>query len=178
MKNRIGKLLNLFGPFFGLAFVYCFFVFYMDPETRPDFYSLYNTKTIVTQAVIFGIGAVGMTFVIISAGIDLSVGSLVALATVVTATVLKNYGSESMGVWMPLWGALAGVAACTLCGLLSGVMISVLRIVPFIVTLGMMQIVRGMAKGVAGQETVDCDPGWLGGLMVVEPQPGVWHSVA
>jgi ribose/xylose/arabinose/galactoside ABC-type transport system permease subunit len=178
MKNRIGRLLNLFGPFFGLAFVYCFFLFYMDAETRPDFCSLYNTKTIVTQAVIFGIGAIGMTPVIISAGIDLSVGSLVALATVVTATVLKNYGGGDMGVWMPLWAAVAGIAACTLCGFLSGVMISVLRIVPFIVTLGMMQIVRGAAKGISDQATVNCDPGWLGGLMVVEPRPGLWLSMA
>lgn len=174
MKARIRAVLNMFGPFLGLIFVYLIF-FFLAP---PAFHTLYNTKTILTQTVIFGIGALGMTLVIISGGIDLSAGSVVALATVVTATILKGFGGPNMGFGLPLLAALGGIAACGLCGLLNGVIISTCRIVPFIVTLGMMQIARGVAKGVARQTTVNTPGNWLNNLMVVEPRMGTSYSVA
>jgi len=182
MKKQIAKALNLFGPFLGLAFVYIVFL-----AKAPDaFHSLYNTKTILQQAVLIGIAALGMTMVIISAGIDLSVGSLVALGTVVTALVLRRFGGEDMSWWVPLAAAGAGVLVCTFCGFLNGAMIAGFGIVPFIVTLGMMQIARGAAKGFAGQTTVNAPDNWLQRLMVVERQVqgpdgrwyGAWYSVA
>jgi len=173
--KRIGKILNLFGPFLGLIFVYLFFFFYAP----ANFHTLYNTKTILTQAVIVGIAALGMTVIIISGGIDLSAGSLIALGTVVTAIVLKNWGNPlGAGFGVALAAALTGVLACTLCGFLNGLIISLCRIVPFIVTLGMMQIARGMAKGLAQQTTVNTPSNWLNDLMVVEPKMDVWYSVA
>jgi ribose/xylose/arabinose/galactoside ABC-type transport system permease subunit len=120
-----------------------------------------------------------MTFVIISGGIDLSVGSLIALGTVVTALVLRTAGlDQDVGCWLPILACLAAIGACALCGFISGAIVSYLRIVPFIVTLGMMQITRGAAKGLAGQTTVNAPSNWLEGMMVVEPQVGVWYSVA
>jgi len=173
MIERLRNAMALFGPFLGLAFVYVIFFF-----AAPDsFHSLYNTKTFVSQAVIYGIGALGMTVVILSGGIDLSVGSLVALGTVITAWILKASGGEP-GVLVPPAAALAAVAACAVCGLASGMIISALRIVPFIVTLGMMQIVRGVAKGLADESTVNAPDSWLNELMVVEPKTGAWYSVA
>jgi ribose/xylose/arabinose/galactoside ABC-type transport system permease subunit len=173
MGKRIGKILSLFGPFLGLLFVYLIFL-----KAPPSFHTLYNTKTILQQAVIIGIAALGMTLVIISAGIDLSVGSLVALGTVVTALVLKKWGAGEMGIWLPLAAAFAGILSCAFCGFLNGLMITRLRIVPFIVTLGMMQIARGLALGLSGQWTVNVDRSWLTNMMVVEPRMGVWNSVA
>jgi len=174
MGDRFEKVFTVFGPFLGLIFVYVIF-FFVAPSS---FHALYNTKTFLTQAVIIGIGALGMTAVIISGGIDLSVGSLIALGTVVTATVLRTWGGTETGFWLPLGAAFAAVVVCGLCGFLNGLIVSALRIVPFIATLGMMQIARGVAKGIAKQTTVNAPPNWLNGLMVVEPRIGVWYSVA
>jgi len=142
------------------------------------FHSLYNTKTLLTQAVIYGIGSLGMTVIIISGGIDLSVGSQVALGTVATALVLKSAGDSTLGPDLVLLAALAAVAVCALCGMVNGLLVSGLRIVPFIVTLGTMQVVRGLAKGLADQTTVNPPDNPLNNLMLVEPQSGVWYSVA
>jgi ribose/xylose/arabinose/galactoside ABC-type transport system permease subunit len=174
VPRRLSSFLNAFGPLIGLVFVYLVFL----AVAPASFHTLYNTKTFVTQAVIYGIGALGMTFVIISGGIDLSVGSLIALGTVVTALVIRKLGGETPGLLVPLVGALAGIAVCGLCGLLNGVLIAGLRIVPFIVTLGTMQIARGVAKGLAGSTTVNPSANWLNDLMLVEPQAGVWYSLA
>ena len=70
MRNKIAMLWRVLGPFLGLIFTYLIF-FFVAPDT---FHSLYNTKTILTQTVILGIAAMGMTLVIVSAGIDLAPG--------------------------------------------------------------------------------------------------------
>jgi len=119
-----------------------------------------------------------MTVVIINGGIDLSVGSQIALGTVATAMVLRRWGGDDAGFWLPLCAAGAGVAVCALCGFVSGAIVSAFRIVPFIVTLGVMQIARGVAKGLAEQTTVIAPTNWLNDLMVVEPKIGAWYSVA
>ncbi len=174
MWNQLKKLFSAFGPFVGLIVVYVVFFFW-----APDaFHSLYNTKTFLTQTVIYGIAAMGMTVIIISGGIDLSVGSLVALGTVVSAKVLQAWGGPDMSMWVPLVAALCGILACSFCGLITGTIVATLGIVPFIVTLGMMQVARGAAKGVAEQTTVNAPQSWLNDLMLVEPTPGAWYSVA
>jgi ribose/xylose/arabinose/galactoside ABC-type transport system permease subunit len=121
-----------------------------------------------------------MTFVIISGGIDLSVGSLIALATVVMARLL-NLRPDPVPGWLP-WAAAAGAVACgALGGLGNGFLSARFRIVPFIVTLGTMQIYRGGAKWLAAEQTVTAPPTWLNGLMEVDSgprwlwlAPGVW----
>src|SRR5712691_7569865 len=80
------RLLNILGPFFGLLFVIGLFC--LSSEVRPFFLTGANFKIILTQTVIVAIGALGMTMIIISGGIDLSVGSAVALTSVVGATLL------------------------------------------------------------------------------------------
>ena len=181
MEKKITKILFEFGPFVGLLFVMLLFGILCPPQ----FSSFYNAKTIVTQTVIIGIGALGMTLVIISGGIDLSVGSLVALCTVVVATVMNAAcGSGDPGPFIPLLAAGAGVGACALCGLVSGAIIARMRIVPFIVTLGMMQIARGVAKWIGKEQTVVTKSNWLQNLMLVDPEPawlilapGVWLTI-
>jgi ribose/xylose/arabinose/galactoside ABC-type transport system permease subunit len=141
-----------------------------------------NLETIGRQTTIVGVAALGMTLVIISGGIDLSVGSIVALSTVVIAWLLQHGG---MG---PLTSALGGVAAGALFGLVSGLLITRLRVVPFIVTLGMMLVVRGTAKGIGHEQKIDVNRErlrWLEELLASLPKehnwmlvpPGVWLLV-
>ncbi|MBD3346898.1 MAG: ABC transporter permease [Chitinivibrionales bacterium] len=144
------------------------------------FYSLYNIKTIITQTVIIGIGALGMTLVIISGGIDLSIGSVIALGTVVTARML-NIGAPDTPLWVSVAAVAGAVGLCAFCGFLNGIISASLRIVPFIVTLGMMQIARGTAKWIGEEQTVIAPQTWLNRWMEVDPAPswlvfapGVW----
>jgi ribose transport system permease protein len=119
------------------------------------FFQLGNLTDILRQVSLIGILSLGMTFVILTAGIDLSVGSLLALSTTVTAMVLTRTGS---GTPYPLQVALAisaGVGACALFGVINGGLISSLRVQPFIVTLASMIGVRGFAKWISRNENID-----------------------
>ncbi len=166
----VGRLLELLGPFIALLCVIGLFAF-----LAPDrFLSAYNFKTVATQTVIVGLGAIGMTFVIISGGIDLSVGSLIALSSVITAIVLREG-------FAPFNAVLGGVIVGGLLGLSNGLLITRLRIVPFIVTLGTMGIARGLAKYLADEQKVDAPAAGLSILMAKSPDPewillapGVW----
>lgn len=114
----------------------------------PAFFRGANLELIARQAAIVCVAAFGMTMVIVSGGIDLSVGSVVALCSVVTALGLR----AQIG---PVGAALAGMAVGGLCGLMNGILITGLRVVPFIVTLGTMLLVRGAAKGLADERRVE-----------------------
>ncbi len=167
------RLFQLLAPFLGLVLVLLLFST-LEPG---NFANLRNFRTIATQTVIVGLGAIGMTYVIISAGIDLSVGSLIAMSSVVVACSLKS------GV-PPLLAALLGVATGALLGAVNGVVIATLRILPFIVTLGMLGVARGLAKYIAGEQKVDAPASWLPELMVKNPEPrwllvapGIWLTV-
>ncbi|HKZ79354.1 MAG TPA: hypothetical protein VJ124_13855 [Pyrinomonadaceae bacterium] len=104
----------------------------------PHFLTISNLLNVAEQATIIAIIAVGMTFVIITAGIDLSVGSVLAFSGVVMASALHQ------GVFLPL-GLAAGLGTGLLCGLVNGLLITVGRLPPFIATLGMMSVARGTA---------------------------------
>jgi ribose transport system permease protein len=104
----------------------------------PHFLTVSNLLNVVEQTSINAIVAVGMTFVILSAGIDLSVGSIVALAGVVLGTALQ--GGQPLIIALTL-----SLAAGLGCGVANGLLISWGRLPPFIVTLGMMSIARGAA---------------------------------
>ncbi len=164
--RRARRVLALLGPFFGLLLVVGLFSL-LAPES---FLSAYNFKTVATQTVIVGLGAIGMTFVIVSGGIDLSVGSVIALASVVTALLLQDGHAPAVAV-------LAGVATGGLCGLVNGLLVTRLRIVPFIVTLGMLGMARGFAKYLAGEQKIDAPAYWLADLMTKSPRPS-WLLVA
>src|SRR5258706_15238952 len=93
----------------------------------PQFFRAANLELMARQTVIVCVAALGMTMVIVSGGIDLSVGSVVALSTVVVALILGRDGSAAGA----LIAALGAVAAGALCGALNGVLITQLRVVPF-----------------------------------------------
>lgn len=147
-RLNASRVLNIAGPFLGLLFVTGIFAF--SEELRPVFYTGANWKNIFTQTVIVAIGALGMTMIIISGGIDLSVGSVVALTSVVGARLLEQKYSAPATV-------LITIAAGGVVGLVNGVIIAGFRMMPFVVTLGMMGIARGMAKWMANNQTVNFD---------------------
>ncbi len=152
-KQRLFRLLNFFGPFLILLFVTGLFAGLLalrDAEGLKAFFSLPNFKTILIQTVIVAIGALGMTMIIISGGIDLSVGSVIALTGVLAAVLLK--ANQSSFVTMTI-SILAGGAI----GLVNGSLIAGFRMTPFIVTLGMLGVARGAAKWLAGNQTVNSE---------------------
>ena len=115
---------------------------------RNKFLNAQNLAQLAKDTSFIAIMAVGATFIIISGGIDLSVGSIYALASVLGAlvfsgTVARNPDGGGLASVLP--GMLACVGAATLCGLLNGGMIVALRVHPFIITLGTMAIFRGVA---------------------------------
>jgi ribose transport system permease protein len=142
------------GPLFALALVYGLFLA-LAPETFAGSVNLY---TMARQTVVVGVTALGMTYVILLGGIDLSVGSAVALTSVVVARALQG----GMG---PAAAALVGIASSAAFGLVNGTLVARLKITPFIVTLGTMSLMRGLAKGLAGEQKIDADPRGIDGLM-------------
>jgi ribose transport system permease protein len=177
--NQAGKairLLNILGPFFGLFLV--IFLFSLSPTVRPSFLTGANAKIILTQTVIVATGTLGMTIIIVSGGIDLSVGSIVALTSVVCALALDKGRS-------PVTAALLTIAMGATVGLINGSVIGALRMMPFIVTLGMMGVGRGAAKWLSDSQTVNPPDNTLNNIMAISepdhlfPVPnGVWITLA
>jgi ribose/xylose/arabinose/galactoside ABC-type transport system permease subunit len=163
-----------FGPLLALLAVYALFAA-VTPET---FARSINLLTMGRQTVVVAIAAVGMTLVMVKGGIDLSVGSAVALTTVVMARALQQGAG-------PVFASLLGIAVAATAGCINGALIASLRITPFIVTLGTMSILRGAAKGLAEEQKIDADPRGLEELMALVPAerswmllpPGVWITL-
>jgi len=162
------------GVLLGLVLVALLFVVLIGPQfIRPA-----NLELMARQTAIVCVAALGMTMVIISGGIDLSVGSVIALSTVVTALLLRANIS-------PAVAALGAMAAGAVCGLINGALITGLRVVPFIVTLGTMLLVRGAAKGLSDERRIEAPITWLNDLLrtvrdgngLLLPL-GIWITVA
>jgi ribose transport system permease protein len=132
----------------------------------PVFLKADNLRNIANQIAVIAILAIGMTMVIITGGIDLSVGSLVALSAVVaTLLIEKAFGALDATAPGMVLACLAGVAVCGLVGLFNGVMVTAFRIPPFIVTLAVMLVARGLAgKLTEGESVFKVPPSfvWLG----------------
>ncbi len=115
---------------------------------RPHFLTAHNLITVVRQISLNGILAVGVTYVLLTGGVDLSLGSLVALTGVVAASFAHP------GDWPVLVPILAGISAGSACGLVNGLIVTRGRVAPFIVTLGMMTVARGLALLISGGKPV------------------------
>ncbi len=170
------RWLQTFGPFFALLLVIIIFAAISDSPGR--FLSLASLRIVLAQTVIVAIGAVGMTIIIVSGGIDLSPGSIIALTGVTCALALR-------AGWPPLMALAAAMLVGGIVGLLNGLVITTLRVVPFIATLGMLGIARGAAKWISGEQTVNAPATWLNNLTVASPtpswllvSPGVWIALA
>lgn len=132
----------------------------------PNFLKRANLLNVVNQITVIAILAVGMTLVIVAGGIDLSVGSLIALSAVVTARLVRDLaGAEHATATGMVLGCLGGVAVCGLVGLASGTVVAGFRVPPFLVTLSVMLIASGAAAELTGGESVYQLPPafeWLG----------------
>lgn len=177
-----------FGPFLGLLLIVGLFA-WLTRDTGT-FQTAYTWRTIARQTMIVGTASLGMTMIMIAGGIDLSVGSIVALVTVAIAMLAGPHevplGGTTLRFEVPLALALVGgIAIGGLCGLFNGALITGLGVVPFIVTLGSLKIFRGAAKWLSGSNTVSLPPStktwWMTRVLAIEPEPrwllvspGVW----
>ena len=160
--SRFSRLLRSGGPFLGLLLVCGLFAL---TEEREFIFTGGNFKNILTQTVIVAVGALGMTLVIVGGGIDLSVGSVVAFTGVLGARLLESG-------W-PLWTTiLALLATGSGIGLINGSIIAGFRMMPFIVTLGMMGVVRGCAKWLGNNATINAPSDSAVGLLMARVNPG------
>jgi len=174
-KRRLQVLINWLGPFLGLILV--IFIFSSLPEVQDRFLRLSNFKSVATQSVIVALAALGMTFIIIGGGIDLSAASNIALSSVIVAYAINS------GI-PPLIAVLIGIFLGGFVGFINGSLITSLRVVPFIITLGMMGIARGVAKWIAGNQKIDAPLTWVNELMAKSPRPswllmapGIWLMI-
>jgi len=139
----------------------------MTPETYlwPDFLKASNLLAIVDRIVVIAVIAIGMTLVIITGGIDLSVGSLTALSAVVAALLMKSLGGLGAPGWAVPVGFLAAILCCGLVGGAGGFIVARFGIAPFITTLAIMMVGRGLAFLITGGFSIYQVPKalpWLG----------------
>jgi ribose transport system permease protein len=137
------RVLTALAPFLGLAVVIALF-YVVPPHPRV---TLLDLQTVSVHMVIVGIAAMGMTFIIISGGIDLSVGSAIALASVAVALALKH------GWPLPV-AIIVALGTGAVCGLYNSLLITALRLPPFIATLGTLGFYRGLAKWISNSMPV------------------------
>src|SRR6185437_11092841 len=137
-----------------------------EPYHFPNFLKTENLLNIANQIAVIAIIAVGMTMVIITGGIDLSVGSLIALSSVVGTYLIQRYaGAQQASTVGMIVCCLAAIAACAAVGLFSGSFVTFLRVPSFIVTLSMMLVASGLADMVSQNQTITQVPDrfvWLG----------------
>ncbi len=171
-------VLRRLAPLLGLALVFSIFA----TLQWDRFVTRGNMEIIALGTAVVGTAALGMTLIIIAAGIDLSVGSTIALVTIIIARMMVN------AHFGPALAACGGIAAGAVCGLLIGGLITQLRLVPFIVTLATWGAYRGAAIGLSAEHgnAITPDRTWLNHLMRLLPPdqqwmlvaPGVWIMIA
>jgi ribose transport system permease protein len=131
----------------------------------PNFLQFNNVIGILLATAVNGVLALGVTFVIISGGIDLSIGTVMTLSAVMTGVLITN-----MDLPVPV-GIVGGIATGGLAGVVNGILIARFRIPPFIATLGMLNVAKGLALVISGlkpiyfNETPEVNQGAMGSLV-------------
>lgn len=156
-------------PLATLGLVTAVFLAYQElGDTRSPFLTNYRLTLIAKQSAIVGIGAVGMTVIIVGGGIDLSAGAILALCSVGMAIALREGLSPPLALALTLGLGMAAGAA-------NGLLVTGLQLTPFIVTLGTMVIYRGAAEWISRQQKIQADaPDWLATLLD-RPAEGSWQ---
>lgn len=185
-----GRLLSAAGPLVALLLVVAFFAIadWMQGGVG-NFATVGSMRLVGVQSIKVAIAALGMTMIIIAGGIDLSAGTAAALSGCVAAFAMQHGYSMPAAI---AWAILAGGG----CGLLNGALISYLRLVPFIITLGTMTIFLGLGKSIAKdggtiRPPTGAIPEWMHDMVTQFPEPlwlawpllpnfgwGVWLVVA
>lgn len=171
--SKFGALFNMLGLIGAWVLIFAYFSW-----RSPLFKDPSNLILLARQGTITALAALGMTYIIIAAGIDLSVGSVVALVTIVIAWVLSFYQTNPIlahvaAVIGPTWLALiCGLLVGMTAGLINGLLITRLRVGPFIVTLGTLDLWRGVAKWIGNEQKIDAPLSWLNKLLARQPGDG------
>lgn len=161
--SRMAPALRALAPLAGLCFVLGLFLA-IAPGHPPG---LFDLRLVAVHAVLVATVGIGMTLVVISGGIDLSVGSTVALAGVVSALAAR-------AGW-PLAGVvIAAIAAGAACGCYNGLLIALLRLPPFIVTLGALGFFRGLSKWISAGSNIYAPTLGLDTFMRPDPPHPAW----
>jgi ribose/xylose/arabinose/galactoside ABC-type transport system permease subunit len=191
-RGTLNWVWTVFGPFLGLILITLLFA--AITRESGSFLTLDNWRTIAVQTVIVGTAALGMTIIMIAGGIDLSVGSAVALVTVCIVLFVKKLNPalpevlHDAKVALPI-AMLLGVLLGGLCGAINGALIAGLRVIPFIVTLGSYMVYRGFATWLSSNTTIylpnEAKPWWFDRILAIQPKPawllfapGVWLLLA
>jgi ribose transport system permease protein len=149
-RGFLAALSGATGPLIGLILLCAFLSVATD-----TFLSTRNALNILDQITVLGIMAVGMSFVILIGGIDLSVGSVLALSMMV-----MGWLANVMGLPLPV-AILFALVASGLCGMVSGLLITSFRVPPFIATLAMMSVARGLANMITDGQQIVGFPEWF-----------------
>jgi ribose transport system permease protein len=181
-RARPADALALAGPYLGLLLVITLFslLILWNGGRVESFLSLDNLKLVTAHAAIPAAVALGMTIIMISGGIDLSVGYVVSLATVLMMLAFRWADAHVPGT-ASLWAITAGLATGLVCGWANGMLITRLKVVPFVVTLGMMGAARGLAQYLSKGTPVSFPnparpPGWVPWLGAIDPEPA-WLGI-
>ncbi len=173
-SNRLSRFLVNYAPLLlALALECVAFEQIGRMAGQPGFASLNTLILVLNQSAVFGIMAVGMTFVIITGGIDLSVGSLMALGGMLCASTVHWGAADSTWPWIFLGWTLALLAGI-LAGGFAGLLICTFRIPPFIATLALMSSLRGAANLITNGKPISPLPDafqWLGRHQIADRIP-------
>lgn len=174
LKQKCSALLDTIGPLLALVVVVAGFAIAENYWGNGKFAELRNIRVILVQTAPVAVAALGMTLIIITGGIDLSAGT----ASMLCATVLACSMNAGFSIVVSV---LLTLAAGSACGLFNGLLIGLLRLPPFIVTLGTMTIFLGLAKQLANATTGttvpvarNLIPPWL--LNLTSTMPPDWHG--
>ncbi len=163
-------IIGVFIAWIVICFVFTALIWHFKPH-QDLFINAGNFELMMRQAVVVGLGAIGMSYVIMTGGIDLSPGSTIALTTVVVALVLKSTNDPFLGIGASI---LVGLIA----GLINGFLVAKLQVGPFIVTLASMLIFRGVAKGFAKEQTVGSVPDtWIRSFTSALGKSETWQLI-
>ena len=179
--RRLVKALSLVGPYVGLLLVIALFSLLIrwrvGQPALERFLSPDNLKLVTLHAAIPAAVALGMTVIMISGGIDLSVGYVVSLITV-TMMLAYNWAARRpyLADTASAWAVAAGLGTGLAAGWANGMLITRLKVVPFIVTLGSMVIARGLAQYLCEGTPITFPnpahpPAWVPWLSAIEPEP-------
>ena len=142
-ENKLREKLKLLQNQTIFMFLVLIFMMFIISRLSPHFFTIDNLREITVQAAVVTMLAAGQTFVILSGGIDLGMGSVVALSSVTSAMCMAGTGSAVLG--FPV-----GLVIGALCGIINGFLIGKLSIPPFVATFGMMGMARGVAFVITG----------------------------
>ena len=172
-RGLIGSVLRFLATPAGRALIALFFVLLLGFVFHADgaFYKFNTHRDALRQASVFGILACGMTLVIITAGIDLSVGSVLGLVAVFFSLMSIHWG------WSPLAAVPLALALGAACGAVSGTLTAKFKIQPFIATLAMMVFARGMAKWISGGMKISTAVQNADGTYRYVEVPGIFRAI-